>query len=195
MKKLLDIFQKVIQRHIDYYNSQNDANKKITIKQILIIALLGIIYIKFWIFGAEISSNTIADIKDILIISFLISTILLIIISLLSKRWREAMTIVTNVIIFYGHSIILFWILMVGLNYFSLDENFRTTKLFVEEWKLNKGRHTNTSAKVTFNNKTSILRFDGNTINEMKSIDSLIVEINTGILGYGYVKSFRVDSN
>lgn len=188
-------FQKLVKKHKDYYKAQQQANEKLTIGKMLIVLLVASMYFLFWYYGVAIYSQTIVGQKEIFALSFTSATVVFAALYFVVDKWKQEMSIITNLIIYYAHAMLFFGFALVITNYWSIGDDFVRTKLFVKEWNLNKERRTSTSAEVMYNGRVSSLRFQGDVIQEAEQVDSLLVEINTGILGYGYVKSFQLDKD
>ncbi|MEO1628208.1 MAG: hypothetical protein AAFV25_23870, partial [Bacteroidota bacterium] len=178
-----------MKKHKDYYKAQQQANEKLTIGKMLIVLLVASMYFLFWYYGVAIYSQTIVGQKEIFALSFTSATVVFAALYFVVDKWKQEMSIITNLIIYYAHAMLFFGFALVITNYWSIGDDFVRTKLFVKEWNLNKERRTSTSAEVMYNGRVSSLRFQGDVIQEAEQVDSLLVEINTGILGYGYVKS------
>lgn len=186
----MNFIQKTILRHKNYYK---ENNKTLTFKSFFIVFFIGFIYLLFYFVGAELYIHTIIEKKEILIPSFTLSTIIFVITISYSKKAKQELSIIPNFIIFYVHSILFLAIIILGVNFLTLNESYKKIKLPVLEWSLSRGKTTNTFAKVIYNNNVSELHFQGNILNS--STDSLIVEIKNGNLGYGFVRSFSIDNN
>ena len=62
----MGFFQKIVNRHQVYYQTQREKNKRPGLKKVLVVLLTGIVFVAYWMFGAQIYFQTIVSPKTLL---------------------------------------------------------------------------------------------------------------------------------
>ena len=188
----MGFLQRIVKRHQVYYQTQREKNKRPGLKKVLVILLTGIVFLAYWMFGAQIYFQTIVSPKTLLGTASILTIIFFILCFFTVKNWKSEIFIITNMLIFLVHSLLFFSIALLTINYLSLDDDFTNETLLVEDWREHNARNKVVFAKIRYEDEAAELRFDDYYLDRVKNVKSLDAELNVGVLGYAYVKNYRI---
>jgi|GEM_PF-5736182 len=189
----MEFIQNIYNEHKSYYKEQKEEGRNISIKQILLIVLIGIPYLGFFMIGAKLDSRTIVSHEFLVLITSVLAIMFYLLLYLWTDKRRKDLKIIWNIIIIYVHSILFFSTVILLVNYSTINDKYIQTKLKVINWEETSSRSGDkTWATVKLEGNESKLDFKGHISDRVGSIKYLEVELAKGKLGFAYVKSYKL---
>ena len=189
----MSFLQNTLLEHKKYYQELKNNGRNITIKQIMLILLIGLPYIGFIMIGGHLDSRTIVSHQHLIVVTSIIAVLLYLILFAITKERRNDLKIIWNILIVYINSILMFSTVLLLLNYFTANNKYVRLELPVVKWEQTRSQSgESTWATVKYENYESNLEFKGHKLDELENLEYIEVELSKGMLGYAHIKSIKI---